>query len=963
MNYSSKILDRLDKYKGESEFSMNVIKAVMIQSTGNLKAEEFYNNIDTTPNMALAHIVFDGESAVSYAKFTDVVIDPINTSFTERAKQFIDPLEENDSPANYIVVMEISTYGDDYASNEKKAIEYLASFLSKWGLTTDNVWRRYDLINDNVKNSIQYNKLNDWNKVKDSINYSIENPNDYKATGITIPNTSDILPEFDDRIINIIRNIFAFDVSAEEDFETMLEYDSVVIDRFTGQPIHLPKNGLVMLYEPNYPDLTVSPKTNTNLYDKRILNINEEKDAEKIIAGAIVNNTDPYPVDTKIIELQQASPTIKKTDDEIILPGSPCCEDCTLKLNDSVLKSHLIDVSRKTESRVIQLEQITSTLMRYFYRLSSRLNINCVYYGGQASYYKYNCIRCLNDDLIEDKAIVQIDQCLNCSRYEPIIGQVYDILDEHMMDNLAIKLDDNQMSRVDMIDKITNSTIESISTEKEKAHIKVDEISISPDNNIVEEPGFIMDWTPVASPGVDINKYSYNPETIKTNKDEIILNKDKSGYQQVIKENISKPYQGSSGGSLGLEGTSFFTAQEVREKIVEEAKRLLQLCKDGKGRYSQTDRYKVINNILYLDCSSFAYTCYKAAGITGNMPQTSRTQYDYCVSSGETFTDLAKALPGDLIFYNRNGAIGHVSVYIGGGECIHASTSNTEVTNQWKKSNWKGENFVAFGRTKELLQADKEANSASVNNISSSLEQAVKIQMSLSSKPQIYSSGSWINATYNQVLNAMNPALYLTAPSIYQFMALNRKIGLTESEVKAFLKSKNATNDLIDNANEFIKAANDFNVNELYLISHCCLETGNGTSAYATGRNKHGDVPIYNMYGISVFDSNPSAGISYAYNKGWTTQAKAIYGGAQWIKSNYLTKQVTLYEMRWNPNDPGKHQYATDIDWAIKQAKIMSGAVSYLTEESKQKITYIMPYYYKSETASKNNNGAINYIN
>jgi len=29
--------------------------------------------------------------------------------------------------------------------------------------------------------------------------------------------------------------------------------------------------------------------------------------------------------------------------------------------------------------------------------------------------------------------------------------------------------------------------------------------------------------------------------------------------------------------------------------------------------------------------------------------------------------------------------------------------------------------------------------------------------------------------------------------------------------------------------------------------------------------------------------------------------------------------QNTLYKMRWNPNNPGVHQYATDIGWAAKQ--------------------------------------------
>ena len=31
-----------------------------------------------------------------------------------------------------------------------------------------------------------------------------------------------------------------------------------------------------------------------------------------------------------------------------------------------------------------------------------------------------------------------------------------------------------------------------------------------------------------------------------------------------------------------------------------------------------------------------------------------------------------------------------------------------------------------------------------------------------------------------------------------------------------------------------------------------------------------------------------------------------------------MTHQNTLYSMRWNPKNPGEHQYATDIKWAEK---------------------------------------------
>ena len=46
-------------------------------------------------------------------------------------------------------------------------------------------------------------------------------------------------------------------------------------------------------------------------------------------------------------------------------------------------------------------------------------------------------------------------------------------------------------------------------------------------------------------------------------------------------------------------------------------------------------------------------------------------------------------------------------------------------------------------------------------------------------------------------------------------------------------------------------------------------------------------------------------------------------GGAKWISTNYIHRanpQNTLYKMRFNLGENMTHQYATDIEWARKQA-------------------------------------------
>ena len=130
---------------------------------------------------------------------------------------------------------------------------------------------------------------------------------------------------------------------------------------------------------------------------------------------------------------------------------------------------------------------------------------------------------------------------------------------------------------------------------------------------------------------------------------------------------------------------------------------------------------------------------------------------------------------------------------------------------------------------------------------------------------------------------------------------------------------------ILENRGEaFLEAQDAHDINVLYLISHAQLETGNGQSELAQG--VEADETYYNFFGIGAFDEQAvEAGSSYAEQEGWTSPEAAIMGGAEFISENYINNyQNTLYKMRWNPENPGKHQYATDIRWPVIIADIMS---------------------------------------
>ena len=68
------------------------------------------------------------------------------------------------------------------------------------------------------------------------------------------------------------------------------------------------------------------------------------------------------------------------------------------------------------------------------------------------------------------------------------------------------------------------------------------------------------------------------------------------------------------------------------------------------------------------DCSGFVKQIYDFAGI--NLPRTAALQYEY----GQDI-DNNETTPGDLVFFTRNNKIGHVGIYIGNNQFIHASTN------------------------------------------------------------------------------------------------------------------------------------------------------------------------------------------------------------------------------------------------------------------------------------------------
>lgn len=285
-------------------------------------------------------------------------------------------------------------------------------------------------------------------------------------------------------------------------------------------------------YEPIYPDLTSSPKILTKQYNKTIdvsnkLNVSEVKPKEN--NGIIPNNNEPYKVDNYIAKLESHNPNIvlnnvnvdrlkdsmpTETDENGNETGfSIQCKNKFLELIETI-----DSLSKSVEKRVVRLENIDATNTRYLHRLSSRIKVNCVYYGGQSVYDKYLCIRCLDDNLVNDTP-VSLDQCLNCSRYEPEEGQVYEIEDKVYLGNSSIEnaiiVDNSQASRESITNNINKLKPTYYKDSIDRISKKINTNITSNDNNI----DINYNEVPLSEQKIDIAKYEIDNIISDTNID------------------------------------------------------------------------------------------------------------------------------------------------------------------------------------------------------------------------------------------------------------------------------------------------------------------------------------------------------------------------------------------------------------------------------------------------------------
>ncbi|UXR70954.1 MULTISPECIES: N-acetylglucosaminidase [unclassified Staphylococcus] len=256
--------------------------------------------------------------------------------------------------------------------------------------------------------------------------------------------------------------------------------------------------------------------------------------------------------------------------------------------------------------------------------------------------------------------------------------------------------------------------------------------------------------------------------------------------------------------------------------------------------------------------------------------------------------------------------------------------------------------YTFFNMIKDQIFFESVDQVESVETLNVTLEEAAKKQINNYTSQQVSNKDNtnWRDASDAEIKDAMDSSVFMDDErQKYQFLDLSKYQGIDKNRIKRMLYEHPT---LLNHTDDFIKAAKKQHVNEIYLISHALLETGSVVSELSNGVEIDGK-KYYNFYGVGALDEDPiKTGAEYAKKQGWDTPEKAIDGGAKFIHDHYLSHedQNTLYSMRWNPKDPGEHQYATDINWAKSNATIIADFYKDLKTEGK----YFNWYVYKGDT-------------
>jgi len=170
-------------------------------------------------------------------------------------------------------------------------------------------------------------------------------------------------------------------------------------------------------------------------------------------------------------------------------------------------------------------------------------------------------------------------------------------------------------------------------------------------------------------------------------------------------------------------------------------------------------------------------------------------------------------------------------------------------------------------------------------------------------KEKRFDNGTWLCASDKAIKCQMDPRNILSDENIFQLKELNyvenaqTKEGLEEITKNTFLEGNSISEALIE-------AGKKANLDPYFIASRLIQEQGRKGATLSKGYEYNGTV-VYNPFNIRATGNSSeeilkNAG-KYAYEQGWDTLEKAIVGGVEFVKEDYINNgQNTLYLQKFD---------------------------------------------------------------
>ena len=217
----------------------------------------------------------------------------------------------------------------------------------------------------------------------------------------------------------------------------------------------------------------------------------------------------------------------------------------------------------------------------------------------------------------------------------------------------------------------------------------------------------------------------------------------------------------------------------------------------------------------------------------------------------------------------------------------------------------------------------------------------------------LYDSG-WYCASEKAIAYYMDPRNFLDETNVFQFQNLNSYLnGVCSLEG---VKSKVSGTFLQNYANDIDTACRNKNVNSYYIVSRLLQEQGNAGTTIGKGMNGGDGKTYYNPFNIGASGNGWTEiyknALATAKSYGWDTMEKALEGGIDFCKKNWLENyQNTLYQNKFDIDTRNgtalyEHQYMQNLMGAYSEARTLKSMYAN-TGKTDANFTFIIPVYEK----------------